>query len=179
MDLLNLVLLISLAGRSLCNGEEKPTIYDLTIGSKLVENKRFFLTCLAPGGDGEVNFEWFLNGQKVVPNENVYVNNLEDSSMLNIRSMNLELSGEYECRVSNRFGKDRRSISVKLEGEILAENEHSEQICFKNSNKELFSQAQVSRRTDGHPDETELPVFNQMQNNRTAHSDNQMGKTIA
>ena len=102
MDLLNLILLISLASRSVLAGtEEKPTIYDLTIGSKLVENKRFFLTCLAPGNDHEISFEWFLNGQRVIPNENVYVNNHEDSSMLNIKSMNLELSGEYECRVLN------------------------------------------------------------------------------
>ena len=134
MHLLNLVLLVSLTGQALCvSNEEKPTIYDLTFGTKLAESKKFLLTCLLLSGDLDATFEWFLNGQKVVPNENVYVNNLEDSSMLNIKSMNLELSGEYECRVSNRFGKDSRSISVKLEGEILAENEHSEQICFKNN----------------------------------------------
>ena len=116
MHLLNLVLLASLAGQFQCaSGEEKPTIYDLTIGSKLVENKRFFLTCLAPGQ--EASFEWFLNGQKVTTNENVYVSQHEESSMLNIRSMGLELAGEYECRVSNRFGQDSRSISVKLDGE--------------------------------------------------------------
>ena len=107
---------VSLAGQS-CNGEEKPTIYDLTIGSKLAENQKFFLTCLASSGDQGVNFEWLLNGQKVTPNENVYLNQHEESSMLNIRSMGLELAGEYECRVSNRFGQDSRSISVKLEGE--------------------------------------------------------------
>ena len=99
--------------------EERPTIYDLTFGTKLVENKKFFLTCLLSGGDPDATFEWFLNGQKVVPNENVQiVSQFEDSSTLNIRSMNLELSGEFECRVSNRFGKDSRSIPVKLEGEL-------------------------------------------------------------
>ena len=45
--------------------------------------------------DPETVFEWFLNGQKVIPNENVYVNQHEDSSMLNVRSMNLEMAGEY------------------------------------------------------------------------------------
>ena len=114
MNLLGLIFLISLAGRSVC--EERPTIYDLAFGTKLVENKRFFLSCLVSSGDQEVAFEWFLNGQKVVPNENVYINNLEDSSLLNIRSMNLELSGDFECRVLNRFGKDSRIIPVKLEG---------------------------------------------------------------
>lgn len=116
MHLLHLVLLVSLAGQCL-SGEEKPTIYDLTIGSKLVEGRRSFLTCLAPGGGQDASFEWFLNGQKVMPNENVYVSQHEESSMLNIRSMGLELIGEYECRVTNRFGQDSRRISVKLDGE--------------------------------------------------------------
>ena len=116
MDLLNLVLLISLAGQSLCNGEEKPTIYDLTFAAKLVESKRFVLNCLLSAGNHEVSIEWLLNGQKVIPNENIYLSQHEDSSMLNIRSIGLELAGEYECRVSNRFGQDSRSISVKLEG---------------------------------------------------------------
>ena len=116
------LLVVSLTGRSLCASEEKPTIYDLTFGTKLAENKKFLLICLIPSGDHEIGFEWFLNGQKVVPNENVFVNQHEDSSMLNIRSMSLELAGEYECRVSNRFGSDIRSISVKLDGKLLMLN---------------------------------------------------------
>ena len=116
MHLLGLILFVSLAGGS-ASSEEKLTIYDLSFGTKLVENKKFFLTCLLSGADSDAIFEWFLNGQKVVPNEGIYVNQHEDSSMLNIRSMGLEQAGEYECRVSNRLGQDSRSISVKLEGE--------------------------------------------------------------
>ena len=119
MRSLNLILLInllfSLADRSSGDVNERPTIYDLTIGSKPVENKRTFLVCLAPGQDA--SFEWFLNDQKIAPNENVYLKQTEESSMLNIRQMSLELAGEYECRVSNRFGRDSRRISIKLEGE--------------------------------------------------------------
>lgn len=114
-----MVLWISLAGQSLSAIEEKPIIYDLAFGSKLAENKKFFLVCSLSGAEPDAAFEWFQNGLKVIPNENVYVNSHEDSSMLNIKSMNLELSGQYECRVSNRFGKDSRSISVKLEGEVF------------------------------------------------------------
>ena len=115
MLVLILGLLIGSASRSLCV-EEKPTIYDLTFGAKLIENKKFFLTCLLSSADPEVGFEWFRNGQKVVPDENVYLKQDEDNSMLNIRRMSLELAGEYECRVSNRFGRDSRRISVKLDG---------------------------------------------------------------
>lgn len=114
MHLLSLILLVGLAGRSAC--VEKPTIYELTIGSKLAENQKFFLTCLLSSGEQDAAFEWFLNGQKVVANQNVYVNQLEESSILNIRRMSLQLAGEYECRVANRFGEDSRRITVNLEG---------------------------------------------------------------
>ena len=114
---LSLILLASLAGRSLGGNEEKPTIYELTIGSKLMENQKFFLSCLLSSGEQDAVFEWFLNGQKVLPNDNIYLNQLEERSILNIRQMHLELAGEYECRVMNRFGRDSRSISVKLDGE--------------------------------------------------------------
>ena len=121
MHYMILIFLISLTGRSLCSGnEEKPIIYDLAFGSKLAENKKFFLVCSLSGAEPDAVFEWFQNSQKVTPNENVYVNNHEDSSILNIKSMSLELAGDYECRVSNRFGKDSRSISVKLEGEVFS-----------------------------------------------------------
>ena len=117
MHLFGLILLIGLTGRSRCAGnEEKPAIYDLSPGTKLVENQRFYLICLVSTGGQESAIEWFLNGQKVTQNENVLINQLDDSSMLNIRQMRLELAGEYECRVANRFGRDARKISVKLEG---------------------------------------------------------------
>ena len=116
MHLLGLILLISLAGQCI-SSEEKPTIYDLSFGNKLEESKKFYLVCLLSNGGEDASFEWFLNGQKVIPSENVHVKQDEDNSMLNIRQMTLELAGEYECRVSNQFGRDSKRISVKLEGE--------------------------------------------------------------
>ena len=182
MHHLALILLIGLTGRSLCAGnEEKPTIYDLQFGNKLAENQRFHLTCLVSTGGQESAIEWFLNGQKVVQNENVLVNQLEDGSMLNIRQMRLELAGEYECRVANRFGRDARKISVKLEGKW------DQTVCRfkKESNRTLSlnqfrikSQAKVFGRTNRHSGETELAALHQMPNHWTAHSDHPMGETL-
>ena len=122
MHLASLILLATgLVGRSLCVIEEKPAIYDLQFGNKLEEGKKFFLVCLLSNGDPDAAFDWFLNGRKVIPNENVYVKQDEESSILNVRQMTLELAGEFECRASNRFGRDSRSISVRLEGECDTE----------------------------------------------------------
>lgn len=113
MYLVCLVLLAFLT-RSLSAGEGKPIIYDL-VSTKLKEGQKFSLNCILSSGD-EVQFDWFLNGKRVVPTENVYINQHEDSSMINVRSMGLEQSGEYRCLASNRLGKDERSTLVRLDG---------------------------------------------------------------
>ena len=57
-----------------------------------------------------------MNEKKIdLSNENIQVNNLDDSSILIIKSMSLNESGEYTCRVSNSIGEDSRTVPVKLE----------------------------------------------------------------
>lgn len=106
-------ILLALLTRSSA-GEGKPIIYDL-VSTKLKEGQKFSLNCILSSGD-EVQFDWFLNGKRVVPTENVYINQHEDSSMINVRSMSLEQSGEYHCVASNRLGKDDRSAIIRLDG---------------------------------------------------------------
>ena len=147
MNFLSLILFVGLAGRTLSVSSEKPAIYDLSFGNKLVESKKFFLVCLLSNSDPNATFEWFLNGQKIAPNENVHVNQLDDSSMLNIRQMSLELSGEYECRVANRFGRDSRRISVRLEGESATQKAVSKELIeFLQSSPSFWSSRRTSRR---------------------------------
>lgn len=115
MYLIFLVFLVFQPG-SLSGNEEKPVIYDL-VSTKLKEGQKFSLNCILSSGD-EVSFDWFLNGKRVAPNENIYINQHEDSSMINVRSMGLDQAGEYRCLASNRFGKDERSTLIKLDGKI-------------------------------------------------------------
>lgn len=95
--------------------DEKSTIEDLFTSSKLVEGKKFSITCQV--NSGKVAYEWFLNGKKIVENENVIINDLDDKSLLNIKKMSLDYSGEYTCKIENNYGQqDSKSISVKLNG---------------------------------------------------------------
>ena len=116
MYLIWLLLILTLNKSNCQNRDEKPIIEDLFTSSKLVENKKFSITCQVSNSLAEI--EWFLNGQKVLPNENIVFNNFEDHSILIIKSVGIEHSGDYSCKVKNRFGEDSRSISVKLNGKF-------------------------------------------------------------
>lgn len=95
-----------------CQKNEKPIIEDLFTSSKLIEGKKYSINCQV--STGTFQLDWLLNGQKVIPNENILINNQEDSSMLTIKSMNSDYNGEYICLVKNNFGTDKKSVQVKL-----------------------------------------------------------------
>lgn len=99
-----------------CFDEDKPVISELLTSSKLSEGKRYFLACHISNGKEPNTFEWLLNGQKVIQNDNIIINQGEDHSILNIKSMSPRESGDYTCNVRNFFGQDNKTISVKLNG---------------------------------------------------------------
>lgn len=111
-------LLILTLNKSNCqNRDEKPIIEDLFTSSKSIENKKFSITCQP--NSGHVDFEWHFNGRKITPNDNIAINQVEESSILNIRSMNLDHAGEYTCKIKNSVNQeDSRTISVKLNGKL-------------------------------------------------------------
>ena len=118
MYLIWLLLILTLNKSNCQNRDEKPIIEDLFTSSKLVENKKFSITCQA--NKGPVQFEWLLNNQPIVLDGNkVFTLNNDESSMLNIKQMNLDHAGEYTCKIKNSGNQeDSRTISVKLNGKL-------------------------------------------------------------
>lgn len=112
--LLPIVLL--LLGNVRCSDEDRPVIGELLTSSKLAESKKYFLTCHLTSGKPPNEFEWSLNGKRIIPDDKVTINHQEDYSALNIRSMSSEYNGEFTCLVRNAFGEDSRTVSVKLNG---------------------------------------------------------------
>ena len=108
------LIFVFLFTKSICSDEDRP-VSEILTSSKLIENKKFHLTCHA-SGKLPITFEWFFNGQKIAPNDNIAITNLDESSMLNIRSMSVDQSGEYVCKTKNSFGQDNRSVQIKLNG---------------------------------------------------------------
>ena len=110
-----IILMLLLFKKSDCqNKEEKAIIEDLFTSTNLIEGKKYSLTCQV--SNGPFYFDWLLNKRKVTSNDNIVINNHEDNSQLNIKSMSLEYAGDYTCQIknSNDILQDSRTVSVKL-----------------------------------------------------------------
>lgn len=114
-------LFLALTIFSNCQADDvlKPNLDDLFTSPKLVEGKKFSITCqLSNGKQSEhVSFEWFINGKRIESNENVTINQVDDVSLLSIRSMSSDNNGEYTCKSRNEHQQDAKGISIKLNGE--------------------------------------------------------------
>lgn len=104
---------------SKCKAEDelKPSLDDL-FTSPLTEGKKFSITCQLNNGKQptHVSFEWFIHGKRIEQDENVTINQVDDASLLSIRSMSSNYNGEYTCRSRNGHMQDAKSISIKLNG---------------------------------------------------------------
>ena len=93
---------------------DRPIIQDLLVSSKLIEGKKFYLTCQLNSGKLPLYFHWFHFNELIKLNENVAIENSKESSQLIIKEMNFNNSGEYTCKVENSFGLDSKKVHLKL-----------------------------------------------------------------
>ena len=111
----SLIFILLLNEINCANKGDNSIIDELFPSPTLVEGKKFSITCQI--SKGKVDFDWLKNNEPIIYNENIYALDLEESSILNIRSMSLEYAGEYTCRIKSSSGQqDRRSIFIKLKG---------------------------------------------------------------
>lgn len=118
MYLIIFLIALSFNGQGYCQQDEKLSIEDLFTSSKLIEGKKFTITCQVLSSLDDLNFEWYLNGKKLSQNENLLISSFEkDNSVLSIKSMSFNYSGEYTCKVENSLKQqDTRSIHLNLNG---------------------------------------------------------------
>ena len=113
---LSIFLFFILINKSYCNDEDKPSI-DLFKSSKLIEGKKFSLTCqISSEKSRTTTFEWLFNGQKVKLSNNIAINQVDESSILTIKAMNSEYNGEFTCLIKSAFGQVSKSIQLILNG---------------------------------------------------------------
>ena len=112
-----LVLLLAFLRFVGCLGE-KPVIQDLLVSSRLVEGKKFYLTCQLNSGKQPVSFTWYHSDELVKPNDNIAILTNEESSQFTIKEMSLADSGPYVCKVENAYGSDSRRVDLKLNGKL-------------------------------------------------------------
>ena len=75
------------------------------------------LSCEARG-DETLSFSWLKNGQKIPINSNGGIKVIQKfaKSTLTILSTTRRDKGNYTCKVSNSFGKDERTMTLKIRG---------------------------------------------------------------
>ena len=114
-----ILLIFVISKRAIClENEGKPIIQDLFTSSKIIEDKSLFLSCQVTGKQ-PMQFEWFKNDKKIEQNDNIFINNLDAVSILNIKSMSFENVGSFTCRVLNSFGFDSKTVNLKLNGKLI------------------------------------------------------------
>lgn len=114
---LKAIILILILKESACLENSRPIIQDLLSSSKVIENESLFLSCQVKSGSNQpVQFKWDLNNREIKKDENIFIDNLSSISILNIKSMTLDLAGKFRCMVSNDYGSDSRTINLNLNG---------------------------------------------------------------
>ena len=119
-----LIVLLCLVGDSVSQSD-KPTLDDLYTSPYLVEGKKFSITCQISSNHGPYAFEWLFNGKQILSDDNVVIlNQLDDSSLLNIKSMSSKHNGQYTCNLKDLKNadilQDSKSIMIRLNGKTVS-----------------------------------------------------------
>ena len=62
--------------------------------------------CSVSRGSHPIKFEWLFNGNNLHETNDLFVQNLDDASILNIKNLQLIHNTNISCLATNRFGKD-------------------------------------------------------------------------
>lgn len=107
---------------------DEPLIIPFTIPSDLVQGSNVKLMCSVSKGSQPLKvkkknlklikiklknlsilllqFEWLFNGHTLAVTNDLFLQNLDDASILNIKNLKINHNGNYSCVVNNKFGRD-------------------------------------------------------------------------
>ncbi|XP_053206727.1 cell adhesion molecule DSCAM-like [Panonychus citri] len=114
MKIVQLVILFIISDRII--GQEIPKVNPFSPFIKPVIGGKTSFTCQSLFGSAPLSITWVKDGQEISDSSEIRIRNIEDSSMLIIDSIKSSHSGNYSCRISNRYGSDSYSSELLVEG---------------------------------------------------------------
>lgn len=96
----------------------KILLQEITLPKNLAENKSVRLNCALLQGES-VNFEWYLNSQKLEHDERRRIVFHGELSELVIKSLSVDDLGEYTCIAKNQFSQDTQNVSIFFNGKFF------------------------------------------------------------
>nr|XP_042909302.1 Down syndrome cell adhesion molecule-like protein Dscam2 isoform X1 [Parasteatoda tepidariorum] len=91
---------------------DQPVIIPFHFPPVLKEGERANTICSVRSGDRPIEFMWKKDGQPLSVASTTSVQSIEDSSVLIIKSVDSNISGNYTCIVTNAFGRDQHTATL-------------------------------------------------------------------
>lgn len=99
--------------------DEKPVLNPMFVPPNLAIGDNIELSCIVKRGSYPVQIEWMHNFKKVTALQKYKVTLSESSSHLSIGKIQANDIGNYTCVASNRFGTDRETVVLTIEGKLF------------------------------------------------------------
>lgn len=91
---------------------DEPIIVPFNVPNELVTGAKVKLMCSVSKGSHPFQFRWMLNGIVVREDEDLFLQQLDDANILNIRQLQAKHNGNYTCQVTNQFGSASHTASL-------------------------------------------------------------------
>ncbi|XP_053206724.1 palladin-like [Panonychus citri] len=98
------------------HGQESPKVAPFSSLVKPVIGGKTSFTCQSLTGSPPFQMKWFKDGTEIVDSSTIKIRTNEELSSLIIDSIKSSYSGNYTCKISNRYGQDSYSTELLVEG---------------------------------------------------------------
>ncbi|XP_015781639.1 Down syndrome cell adhesion molecule-like protein Dscam2 isoform X2 [Tetranychus urticae] len=111
-----IILTILAIGVAALHGLEGPKVAPFSSHVKPVIGGKTSFICQSLSGSSPLQIIWFKDGKELVDTQDIKVGSIQDSSVLIFDSIKSSHTGNYTCKISNKYGSDSYTTELLIEG---------------------------------------------------------------
>uniref|UniRef100_T1K1W5 Uncharacterized protein n=1 Tax=Tetranychus urticae TaxID=32264 RepID=T1K1W5_TETUR len=111
-----LILLVFSIGFKEIVGQEGPKVAPFTYHVKPVIGGSTSFLCQKLSGSSLLQITWYKDGKEIQDSSDIKIGTIQESSILRIDSIKSSHSGNYTCKIANRYGHDSYTAELLVEG---------------------------------------------------------------